>query len=234
MKTVLAIRHVDFEDLGSFGPVLAGLGYQISYLEAGFDDLRQIDALKPDLLVLLGGPVGVYEDDAYPWIRDELALAERRLAADRPLLGLCLGSQMMARALGARVYPGSGKEIGWAPVTLTEVGRQSCVAHLAPELTSVLHWHGDTFDLPHGALRLASTRRYENQAFSHGRAALAFQFHPEAAARTLERWFIGHATEIAATPEVSVPQLRADTQRHAALLERQGALCLTQWLAELA
>ena len=234
MKTVLAIRHVAFEDLGSFGPVLTGLGCHIRYIEVGLDDLRQVDPLTPDLVVLLGGPVGVYEDDVYPWIRDEVALAERRLAAGRPLLGLCLGSQMMARALGARVYPGTGKEIGWAPVTLTEAGRKSCLSHLAPELTSVLHWHGDTFDLPRGALRLASTRQYENQAFSHGRTALALQFHPEAAARMLERWFIGHAGEIAATPRVSVPQLRADTQRHGPLLERQGALCLKQWLAELA
>lgn len=233
MKTVLAIRHVAFEDLGSFGPVLAGLGYQINYVEAGLDDLRQVDALTPDLMVLLGGPVGVYEDDLYPWIRDELTLAERRLAADRPLLGLCLGSQMMARALGVRVYPGTGKEIGWAPVVLTERGRQSCLSHLAPELTAVLHWHGDTFDLPQGALRLASTRQYENQAYSYGRAALAFQFHPEASARTLERWFVGHACEIAATPGISVPQLRADTQRHAPALERQGPLCLRQWLEEL-
>lgn len=233
MKTVLCVSHVAFEDLGSFGPVLADLGYRISRVEAGFDDLREVDALQPDLMVLLGGPIGVYEDGAYPWIRDELALAERRLAADRPLLGLCLGSQMMVRALGARVYPGSGKEIGWAPVTLTDAGRQSCAAHLAPELTSVLHWHGDTFDLPRGGLRLASTRQYENQAFSYGRAALAFQFHPEASARSLERWFIGHAGEIAGTPGISVPQLRADTQRHAAALERQGALCLRQWLASL-
>jgi GMP synthase (glutamine-hydrolysing) len=214
--------------------VLTALGCRVQYVEAGSDDLGGIDALEPDLMVLLGGPIGVYEDEAYPWIRDELALAERRLAAERPLLGLCLGSQMMARALGARVYPGTGKEIGWAPITLTDAGRRSCAAHLAPELTSVLHWHGDTFDLPRGASRLASTRRYENQAFSYGRAALAFQFHPEAAARTLERWFIGHACEIAAAPDVSVAQLRADTKRHAPALERQGVLCLKQWLSELA
>jgi GMP synthase (glutamine-hydrolysing) len=233
MRTALAIRHVAFEDLGSFASVLHGRGYQVRYVEAGCDDLARIDPLGPELLILLGGPIGVYEDEAYPFIRDELRLAERRMAADRPTLGLCLGSQMMARALGARVYPGSGKEIGWSPLSLTDAGRESCASHLAPELTEVLHWHGDTFDLPDGAVRLASTQAYANQAFSFGKAALAFQFHPEVTAAGLERWYIGHACEISSTPGISVARLRADAAREAQRLEKQGRHCLTHWLSQL-
>jgi GMP synthase (glutamine-hydrolysing) len=132
------------------------------------------------------------------------------------------------------VFPGpAGKEIGWAPLTLTDAGRQSCMAHLAPHLTDVLHWHGDTFDLPDGALRLASTKAYANQAFSFGKAALALQFHPEVTAAGLERWYVGHACEIAATQGISVTQLRQDARRCAAKLEKQGALCFREWLSQL-
>lgn len=231
MKRVVAIRHVAFEDLGSFTAVFEAHGFQVSYRDAALDDLGSIDPLGPDVLVVLGGPIGAYEDDLYPSLRDELRVLEKRLAADRPTLGICLGSQLMARALGARVYPGPRKEIGWSPLALTDIGRQSCLAGLAS--TPVLHWHGDTFDLPDGALRLASTDDYANQAFSFGRAALALQFHPEVTAAGLERWFIGHACEIATTEGVSVSRLRAEAVRHGAALEQHGAECLARWLADL-
>jgi GMP synthase (glutamine-hydrolysing) len=230
-RKAIVLRHVAFEDLDSFAAILERHGFAIAYYEAGVDDLAAIDPLAPDLLVVLGGLIGVYEDAAYPFVRDELRLIERRLAADRPILGICLGAQLMAKALGGAVYPGNGKEIGWAPLTLTEAGRASCLAHLAPEKTAVLHWHGDTFDLPAGATRLASTPRYPNQAFAWGKS-LALQFHVEATARGLERWFIGHAGEIAATDGVDVASLRRDTARWAPNAERQGALMLNAWLRE--
>jgi GMP synthase (glutamine-hydrolysing) len=228
-RQAIVVRHVAFEDLDSFAAILERHGFAIAYREAGVDDLARIDPSAPDLLIVLGGPIGVYEDEAYPFIRDELRLLERRLAADRPTFGICLGAQLMAKALGADVYPGSGKEIGWAPLTLTEAGRGSCLAHLAPERTAVLHWHGDTFDLPAGATLLASTPRYPNQAFAWGRS-LALQFHVEATRRGLERWFIGHAGEIAATAGIDVAGLRRDTTRCAATAEAQGALLLEEWL----
>lgn len=232
MPVAVAIRHVCFEDLGSFAGVLAARGFELRYLEAGVDDLASFDPLAPDLLVVLGGPIGAYEEDIYPFLTDELILLKRRLAADRPTLGLCLGAQLMARALGARVYPGPAKEIGWIPLTLTEAGRASPVAHLDGAQTSMLHWHGDTFDLPEGATLLASTGICRHQAFSWGRAALAFQCHPEAAAATMERWFIGHANELAGA-KIPVPQLRADTARLGAALEAQGTRCFAEWLDAL-
>jgi hypothetical protein len=120
MKTVFAIRHVAFEDLDSFAPTLMERGYTIRYLEAGQDDLAALDPLAGDLWVVLGGPIGVYEEEAYPFIRDELRLLQARLEAGRPTLGICLGAQLIASALGARVYPGGRKEIGWKPLALTE------------------------------------------------------------------------------------------------------------------
>lgn len=230
-KSVLALRHVPFEDLGLLTGLLTERGFDIEYREAGNGGFDGVDPLASDLLVVLGGPIGAYEDDLYPFVSGEIDLIERRLKADLPILGICLGAQMMARALGAKVYPGTGKEIGYAPLILTGEGKASCLRHLAPDETPVLHWHGDTFDLPAGAVRLASTPQYANQAFAWGKAALALQFHGEMAADGLEPWLIGHACEIAATKGVSVPGLRADCARHGAKLERQGRACFGEWLA---
>ena len=231
MKTVLAIRHVHFEDLGSFEPVLAEAGYRVRYCDVGVDGLAGIDPLAPDILVALGGPIGVYEDDKYPFIRDELRLLRERLVARRPTLGLCLGSQMMAEALGARVHPGRAKEIGWAPITLTTDGRSSPLKHL--EGVSVLHWHGDTFPLPEGALRLASTAITENQAFSIGRHALALQFHPEVEAKGIERWLIGHTLELSLIKTPTVEDLRRDTQTWGPECASRGRRLLLDWLEGL-
>ncbi len=232
-RSAVAIRHVAFEDLGLFADVLAAEGYEVRYLDAGYEATLEPHASEADLLIVLGGPIGAYEEADYPFLREELAILERRLAADRPTLGICLGSQLMARALGARVYPGVHKEIGWAPLTLTEEGRISCLGHLDPAITPVLHWHGDTFDLPKRATRLASTDSYPNQAFSVGHNILAVQFHPEVTVRGMERWFIGHTGEIAATGGISVAQLREQTGRFGPILEVQGRRMLESWLAGL-
>jgi GMP synthase (glutamine-hydrolysing) len=141
------------------------------------------------LLIVLGGPIGAYETDTYPFLAAEIALLERRLMHDRPTLGICLGSQLMAKALGARVFPGPLKEIGWGRIDLTEAGAGSSLASLGSEDSEVLHWHGDTFDLPAGAVRLACNANYENQAFAFGQAALALQFHAEADPGSLEKWY---------------------------------------------
>jgi GMP synthase (glutamine-hydrolysing) len=225
-KTLLAVRHVAFEDLGGFEAPLKDAGYVVRYADMGVDTIA--DFGDPDLLVVLGGPIGVYEDDLYPWLKDEIAHIAARLKAQKPTLGICLGAQLMARALGARVYPGPAKEIGWKSVSVAGDG---LLAPLADH--PVLHWHGDTFDLPDGATHLASTDICRNQAYSLGRHGLAFQFHPEAQIAGFERWLIGHACEIAATPGVTVTGLRADTARLAPAAIAKGQQVLRSWLAQL-
>ena len=225
MPTAVALRHVPFEDLGLLGPLLERRGWRVSYRDAAVDSFADVDA---DLLIVLGGPIGAYEDAAYPWLADELRATERRLAAGLPTLGICLGSQLMARALGARVYPGHAKEIGWSPLLLTDAGRRSCLAAVGN--AAVLHWHGDTFDLPEGATLLASTALYPNQAFAWKGRAMALQFHLEATAAGLERWYIGHAAEIAATPNIDVASLRAAAQRHAPVLAPPAEHVFGAWL----
>lgn len=235
MKSAFVIRHVAFEDLGTFAPVLAALGYGVTWHEAGRYPLPRRDAAEADLLIVLGGPIGVGDRDDYPSIGEEIAAVRQRLAGDAPTLGICLGSQIMAAALGARVYPGAnGKEIGWSPLRLTETGLAGPLAEIGPAATAVLHWHGDTFDLPSEARLLASTPPYAHQAFSVGRHGLALQFHPEVSATGLESWFIGHAVEIAATPGVSVAKLRADTVRHAPTLAHCGPRFFERWLTGVA
>ncbi len=231
-KTAIAVRHVHFEDLGAFGPVLARRGYSVRYCDIGVDDLAGIDPVTPDLIVVLGGPIGVHDEPAYPFLRDELELLERRLAAAGPTLGICLGAQLMARALGTRVYPAAAKEIGWGEVRLTEAGRRGPLRHLAA--VPVLHWHGDTVDLPDGAELLASTETCPNQAFSFGRRALACQFHPEITGRGFERWLVGHAVEIALTSELSPAELRRTTERFAEQSAARGEALLSEWMAGLA
>jgi GMP synthase (glutamine-hydrolysing) len=182
-----------------------------------------------DLLVVLGGPISVNDVWDYPFNDTELALLKARLAADRPTLGICLGAQLMAKALGAAVKPNGGKEIGWAPLELTEDG--GILSELAD--VPVLHWHGEVFDLPQGARLLAKTAMTPHQAFSWGARALALQFHPEVTARGLERWFVGHTGEIAATPGIDVRSLRDATATHAPMLLAAGTRFFEQWLASV-
>lgn len=137
MKSVIALRHLHFEDLGSLEPLFVELGYQIQYIDATVADLEGVDVTSPDLLVVLGGPVGAFDEGTYPFLARELALVEKRLQSKRPILGICLGAQFLARVLGANVYPMGYKEIGFSPLTLTPGGLDSPLAALGD--TSVLH-----------------------------------------------------------------------------------------------
>ena len=229
-RTAHAIRHVGFEDLGSFEAPLRDAGYAVEYIDAAERDLSQLDPLAADLLVVLGGPIGVYEHETYPIVSDELNLLRARLAADRPTLGICLGAQLMAAALGAKVYPGPAKEIGWSVLELPPTPEANPLAALRD--VAVLHWHGDTFDLPEGCTRLASTPICRNQAFSRGVNALGLQFHPEVLGTRFEHWLLGHASELA-TAGIDPITLRSDAKRYAAPLEAAGARVVRDWLGQL-
>jgi GMP synthase (glutamine-hydrolysing) len=238
LKTVNVIRHLAFEDMASFTSVLQINGYQINYVEAADavimpDELTKIDPLSEDLLVILGGPISVNDAALFPFIDAEINFLKQRIAADKPTLGICLGAQLIARALGAAVYSGNTKEIGWYDLTLTDAGEQSALRYLSAEHCCMLHWHGETFELPDGAVLLASSESYENQAFSYGDKVLALQFHPEITQRSMEKWFIGHIGEIMQTDGVSVEKLRQDTHQYANQLEVQGELFFNSWINEV-
>ena len=225
----LVIKHVAFEDLGAWAAPLAERG-EVEIFEAGIGDFAALDFAAPDLLIVLGGPIGVYETDSYPFLIEEIAFVAKRLAAGRPVLGVCLGAQIMAAALGARVYPGPAREIGFLPITLSEAGAASPLAAFA-DAARALHWHGDTFDLPPGARLLASSDAVVNQAFALRPGQLAVQFHPEADLAAFERWLIGHAVELAAAG-MDVCALRDAARAHAPDLAAKARRVLDAYLAE--
>ena len=227
-----AITHVAFEDLGSFEQILKEEGFEIEYLNAAVDDLSDISPETDDLVIILGGPISVNDIDEYPFIQTELEMLTERLKADKPTLGICLGAQLIAKALGAKVYPGQHKEIGWSPIHLDEAGSRSALRHLVGEGVCVLHWHGETFDIPEYAEHLASSELYPNQAFSYGNT-LALQFHPEVTARALEQWYVGHTCEIHQIDGISVNKLRDDTHQFADTLQARAYTFFSEWLEQV-
>jgi GMP synthase (glutamine-hydrolysing) len=227
-KSAVALRHVAFEDLDSLEGILGEAGYRIRYLEAGQDPVTDL-LVKADLLIVLGGPISVNDDNDYPFLRNTCDALRQRLEQSRPTLGICLGAQLIARALGCRVYS-STKEIGWSPLTLTAAGENSCLRHLRD--VPILHWHGETFELPDGATHLATTPVCSNQAFSIDDTILGLQFHIEVTAAGLERWYIGHTLELAQAG-IDIPGLRQDSQTHAPVLKSAAEECLGEWLATI-
>lgn len=231
-KKAWVIYHVAFEDMGSFESILREAGYDIEYLSAASDDLGVIKAKTDELLIILGGPISVNDTNEYPFIQDELEILTERLEADMPTLGICLGAQLIAKAMGAKVYPGQHKEIGWSPIQLDDAGSRSALRHLAGEGVCVLHWHGETFDIPEYAEHLASSKLYPNQAFCYGNA-LALQFHPEVTAHGLEQWFVGHTVEIHQTDGISVNKLRDDTRQFVDILQARAYSFFSEWLEQV-
>jgi len=228
MKNAVAIYHVAFEDAGTLGPVLEERGVKLTYLQAGRDDLSP--ALDADLVLILGGPIGIYEIERYPFLKEELALVEKLVKQGTPVVGICLGAQALAAVLAARVYPGKQAELGWDTLTLTDEGKASPLGVL--EGLHILNWHGDTFDIPTGATRLASTDLTPNQAFSYGPNVLALQFHVELPGRDMERWLIGHTLELAKN-NVDLAQMRKETARYAPPTNEASRALFNMWLDNL-
>ncbi|HMA91765.1 MAG TPA: glutamine amidotransferase [Polyangiaceae bacterium] len=232
MKRCFALRHVPFESLGLLEPLLRARDYLLEFVDVPITNLRDVPLTEADLLVVLGGPIGVYEEQSYPWLTYETRVLEARLKAGLPTIGICLGAQLMAKALGSKVYPTGRKEIGWGELTLTASGKKGPLDPLDGQ--SVLHWHGDTFDLPQGATLLASTAMTPHQAFSFGGRAYGLQFHVEVTARDLEGWYVGHAAELANWPGLTVAELRSSSERCAPMLEAHAVAALTNVLDTIA
>ena len=224
------VRHTGVDDLGSFRDVLLARGYELRLLEPFEDDLSCEDAGAADVVVVLGGAISVNHEHDYPFLKDEIAFVERRLKSGKPIVGACLGGQLIAKAAGARVYENSALEVGYLPVTLTPEGEESCLAELAGNDYRIMHWHGDAFDLPRGATRLAYSELTENQAFSMGPNVLGLQFHMEACPRTVGGWLVCYIGDIARS-WLSVHEIREAVRRHGRAASDGGARVLDRWLA---
>jgi GMP synthase (glutamine-hydrolysing) len=212
-KPVLILRHVPHEPAGTLENALAKAHLEFQYLDLFHKYPGSLDCEQYLGLIVMGGPMNVDEVEKYPFLGDEIPWIRQTIAAGMPLLGICLGSQLLAKACGAKVYPGPVKEIGWYPLELSIAASEDRLfAGCGPTLT-VFQWHGDTFDLPPGAVHLAQSALYRNQAFRIGPSAYGLQFHIEMTSEMIEDWLSesGNCGELASLDYIDAKLIRQKT-----------------------
>jgi GMP synthase (glutamine-hydrolysing) len=197
MPRIFCFQHIDCEGPGTLADILRSKGAVLQVLKT-YRGVEIPDDLG-DGLVVLGGPMAVYEESQHPWMTLELNAIRRCLNKKIPVLGICLGAQMLAHLAGGRVYQGPVAEVGWHPVTLTAEGNGDLLFSGVPVNFEAFHWHSDTFDLPYGAVRLAGSGHYPNQVFKLGSRTYGFQCHLEVNRKMLEDWMLVYAKEL--TPQ---------------------------------
>jgi GMP synthase-like glutamine amidotransferase len=222
MKKVLVFRHVSHEGLGSIEPYLKELQVPIDYRNLFLNDPIPDSPSDYDFVISMGGPMNVDETEKFPFLLKERAFIAQAIGNGIPVLGICLGAQMIARALKARVYAGPKKEIGWYPIRFTkEALTDPLLGEVAHSEPMVFHWHGDTFDLPEGAVLLASTDLFRHQAFRFGSHVYAFQFHIEVTPDMIKEWILKGEEELnSVKPPVSKSTILDSTSKYEAPLKR--------------
>ncbi|MBI4596771.1 MAG: gamma-glutamyl-gamma-aminobutyrate hydrolase family protein [Candidatus Omnitrophica bacterium] len=223
--TLLVIQHVPHERLGTFEPIFMQSGLTIRTLNAA--DTQAIWPKPDDAngIVSMGGPQSVYEQRKYPWIKKELAFLEEAIAAKRPILGVCLGAQMLAAALGAKVTKNPQKEIGWYPLMREPGADGDPMWDIFGQTETVFQWHGDTFALPKGAVQLASSPLCAQQAFRYGDNAYGVQFHVEVTEAIIRAWMRvpGNRAELASLRGTIDPMtIRRQSPQHINRLQVLG------------
>jgi GMP synthase-like glutamine amidotransferase len=184
---VVVLQHADVEGPGRLAEVLDARGLGARVVRSDLGESLPRDAASLAGLVVMGGPMGVDDATRLPFLNAEISLLERAVAREVPTLGICLGSQLLAFALGARVHRGTAKEIGWLPVETYEAAKHDGLFQGAPRKFRPLHWHGDVFDLPHGATALARSEATPCQAYRAGPKAWGLLFHLEATREQVAR-----------------------------------------------
>ena len=172
------LQHVPFEGLGTIEQWTRARGYHLTATKLYQNDPMP-DVESDDWFIIMGGPMGVHDEDRFPWLKSEKRLIEKAIRKGKAVLGICLGAQLIADVLGASVYPNRVKEIGWFPIELTEAGQRSYLFRFLPARVVVFHWHGDTFDLPKGAIHIAKSEACLHQAFVYNERVIGLQFHLE-------------------------------------------------------
>ena len=217
MPKLLVFQHVPHEILGTLHPMLRSAGFRIRYVNFGRSNYKIPKLRNYDGLVVLGGPMNVDETDEYPYLVPETEAIREFIDMDLPALGICLGSQLIAKALGARVCKNPEKEIGWYDVSATDEGKKDRLVGAFGAVEKVFQWHGDTFEIPPGAAQLATSAACANQAFRYGDKVYGFQFHLEVDAPMIERWLVTpvNKKEIEELGgKISPDVIRSETPRH--------------------
>ena len=221
-KEILVLKHIGVEGPGGIGDFFMDTTW----------DLKTVDLVKGEVLpgslkntgavISLGGPMNVYEEDKYPFLREEIIFLQRAVKEEVPILGICLGAQLLARACGAKVIKAPVKEIGWCRIILTEQGREDYLFTALPKEFDMFQWHEDTFEIPQGAVRLAGSGPCPNQAFRVGKNAYGLQFHAEVNPEMVESWIEKYAPDGAPVPDMLIESYK----RKRALEKYTSILCL--------
>lgn len=228
MRTICSIHHIHCEMLGTVADVLKQEGIAIDYVRTFQGQPVPRDLSGHDGLIVMGGPMGVYEQNQHAHLRDEIRLIQHALREEKPILGVCLGSQLLAAALGAPVTKGQQKEIGWLPVTLTDAAAQDSIWSEAPRRFTAMVWHGDIFELPRGAVTLASTELTEQQAFRYGKNAYGILFHMEVTEKMVGDWVAEFAKELR-DAQIDGRPIIAHASKHLPALQKIGDAVFRGW-----
>lgn len=228
---MLAIQHICCEPPGKIDEALNARGFSTARVQIFKGHRVPGEIAEAAGLVLMGGPMGVYEQDRYPFLREEARLIEQALKKDKPVLGVCLGSQLLATVLGAHVKPGEKKEIGWHPVRLNEPASTDILWRGIGGTFVAYHWHGDVFDLPSDSVSLASSTLSSCQAFRYGSNAYGFLFHMEVTETIVRNMVRVFADELRAE-ELDAEEILQGVQDHLHGLNQIGDTVFQRW-AEL-
>src|SRR4051794_38764385 len=230
VEEVLVFQHDPFEDLGVFAEVLEKQRTTYRVIRLFHGETPADDRERMKALIVLGGRMNSQDEESYPFLRWEKRIIRAAIDEAVPVLGICLGAQLIAATLGSAIYQGRVKEIGWSSISMTPHGQVDSLLGYLPENATVFQWHGDGFDLPSGAIRLASSSNYENQAFRLGKTIYGLQFHLEVTPRMIERWMDERSRDLAEAPYVIPDKIRADTQSYAPTLKYYGERFIAEFL----
>jgi len=230
LKNILVFQNEECEHLGVFSKILNenNISYQYIklYEEEEIPNLNDYSAI-----IILGGPMNVYEERKYPFLKKENSSIKEALKINKPMLGICLGAQIIARAAGAKVYPAKRKEIGWFTLNLTTGGIENDVFRGLERQFTVFQWHGDTFDIPSGSIKLAKSNLFPNQAFSIGKTIYALQFHLEVTKKMILEWVNRYEDELVTLKEeVDPDEMLKSSEHHIQPLNNHAFLLFSNFL----
>jgi GMP synthase (glutamine-hydrolysing) len=233
MAKVYVLQHHAAENLGRISDALEGAALAWQYVRVADGQAVPKDMKAAGGLIVMGGPMGVYQTDRHPWLRDEMALINDAIKHNLPVLGVCLGAQIVATALGAKVVRNpSGKEIGWHPITLEEAAKKDRLMRELPDKLTPFHWHGDIFELPSGAVSLARSEKTPCQAFRYGDKVYALQFHFEVTSEGVRAMAAAFAKELV-RENISADEMVAQAAEFTPALEQIADTVFSRWASPI-
>jgi GMP synthase (glutamine-hydrolysing) len=230
MEEVLVFQHDPSEDLGFFAEVLGKQGADHRIIRLFHGEMPAEEWKNVRALIVLGGPMSVDAEESFPFLRWEKRIIHAAINECLPVLGIGMGAQLIASTLGTQVFRGRVKEIGWSPISITPHGQVDSLLGYLPENATVFQWHGEGFDLPVGAIRLASSAHYSTQAFRVGRAIYGLQFHLEVTPHMIERWIGERSKDLALAPYILPDKILADTESYAPTLRYYAERFLSEFI----